>query len=359
MTLTTNYVPGQSGHVANHNAIDVAINAIVAQLAAGGAILTGTGAPDDANGVDGDVYFDFAGGMAYGPKAAGTWPAGVAIGGGGTVVQTTSELGGSGPAVDVTPGTLTDILPSTTVHQAQSLSGLMADDPAGLLRFDWAADGSSSTLIAASEVGLISTEVTVRLPVSTLTDGDRVHVLDGSNVVRASVEYRSTLAPTMAGVTQLQIVAQIGAATPGLTGMQFVRVFIESSNATPVPVTAVVTFTAQAVSSVAPTAYYVPTLTSVALASSTATVTFPAPATDADLYGFVVELQQTSGKPPAVSRGYVARTSGDMGPVAIDLTTVTFDVALVSGDIYAVHIYPAASTGNGADVTASTNYTAP
>jgi hypothetical protein len=44
---------------------------------AGNTIISGTGAPDNSLGVDGDYYKDTASNMFYGPKAAGAWPAGV------------------------------------------------------------------------------------------------------------------------------------------------------------------------------------------------------------------------------------------------------------------------------------------
>ena len=45
-----------------------------------GELLSGSGAPDDtATGKDGDFYFSTAGPALYGPKAAGTWPAGTML----------------------------------------------------------------------------------------------------------------------------------------------------------------------------------------------------------------------------------------------------------------------------------------
>ena len=45
----------------------------------GNTVLTTTGAPSGATGVNGDYAFDIAAQLIYGPKAAGTWPAGVSI----------------------------------------------------------------------------------------------------------------------------------------------------------------------------------------------------------------------------------------------------------------------------------------
>lgn len=107
--LPVNYVPSQSGHVGAHNDANTQINTntsdiatITARIAAGGVVLTGTGAPSSSSGSNGDVYFDFANGLAYGPKASDAWPAGVAIGGsGGGVTGLRPESGDFVMAGDV------------------------------------------------------------------------------------------------------------------------------------------------------------------------------------------------------------------------------------------------------------------
>lgn len=53
-------------------------NAISA-LSTGAKLLTGSGAPSDELGANGDLYIDPTALMLYGPKAAGTWPAGVSL----------------------------------------------------------------------------------------------------------------------------------------------------------------------------------------------------------------------------------------------------------------------------------------
>ena len=47
----------------------------------GNTILSGSGAPSNGSGANGDYYIDVAAKMIYGPKAAGSWPAGVALNG--------------------------------------------------------------------------------------------------------------------------------------------------------------------------------------------------------------------------------------------------------------------------------------
>lgn len=42
-------------------------------------IITGSGTPDNAVGVNGQYYYDGTNGMMYGPKAGGAWPAGVRL----------------------------------------------------------------------------------------------------------------------------------------------------------------------------------------------------------------------------------------------------------------------------------------
>lgn len=47
----------------------------------GNTILSGSGAPSNGLGVDGDFYYDPATKTMYGPKASGVWPAGVVLSG--------------------------------------------------------------------------------------------------------------------------------------------------------------------------------------------------------------------------------------------------------------------------------------
>lgn len=54
-----------------------------------GIFLTGAGAPGVGDGADGDFYVQMPAGMLYGPKAGGTWPAGIAIAGVGPSPWTT------------------------------------------------------------------------------------------------------------------------------------------------------------------------------------------------------------------------------------------------------------------------------
>jgi hypothetical protein len=61
--------------------------------AAGAGVLSGSGAPNNAIGANGDFYIDTAASVLYGPKAAGAWPAtGVSL------VGPTGSIGPSGPA---------------------------------------------------------------------------------------------------------------------------------------------------------------------------------------------------------------------------------------------------------------------
>ena len=53
--------------------------------------LSGTGAPSNALGEDGDFYLDTSASTYYGPKAAGVWPSGVSL------VGATGATGATGP----------------------------------------------------------------------------------------------------------------------------------------------------------------------------------------------------------------------------------------------------------------------
>lgn len=64
----------------------------------GKTILSGTVAPDNSLGSDGDFYIDTTTSTIYGPKASGTWPAGVSLvgppGSSGVVSSTPNDLNG-------------------------------------------------------------------------------------------------------------------------------------------------------------------------------------------------------------------------------------------------------------------------
>ncbi|MYR43075.1 SGNH/GDSL hydrolase family protein [Streptomyces sp. SID5910] len=68
----------------------------------GSQILSGTGAPPASIGADGDYYIDTTTGAVqlHGPKAAGAWPTGVALGGGGS--GAVSSVNGQTGAVNLT-----------------------------------------------------------------------------------------------------------------------------------------------------------------------------------------------------------------------------------------------------------------
>jgi hypothetical protein len=69
-----------------------------APASAGGTVLTGTGAPANTLGSNGDYYLDTSTWTLYGPKANGQWPPGVTLTG-----QTGGSSGGSGSTDGGTP----------------------------------------------------------------------------------------------------------------------------------------------------------------------------------------------------------------------------------------------------------------
>lgn len=87
-TLTDDYSSTIAAETMVRN-VGIAACILADQAAAAGAygqvntILSGSGAPPDSLGVDGDFYIDTDVLDFYGPKVAGAWPAGVSLGGGG------------------------------------------------------------------------------------------------------------------------------------------------------------------------------------------------------------------------------------------------------------------------------------
>jgi hypothetical protein len=65
----------------------------------GKTVLNGSGAPDNANGENGDFYIDTNGDNIHGPKAGGTWPAAVSLVGPQGAVGATGATGNDGTSV--------------------------------------------------------------------------------------------------------------------------------------------------------------------------------------------------------------------------------------------------------------------
>jgi lysophospholipase L1-like esterase len=64
---------------------------------AGAQLRTGTGAPASGLGSDGDMYIDLTSGAVkiHGPKASGSWPAGVLMGGGSSLITSVNGMTGA------------------------------------------------------------------------------------------------------------------------------------------------------------------------------------------------------------------------------------------------------------------------
>ena len=73
----------------------------------GNTILSGSGAPSSALGVNGDIYLDTAATRLYGPKAAGAWGSGVALIGPAGSAGATGATGSAGAAATISVGSVT------------------------------------------------------------------------------------------------------------------------------------------------------------------------------------------------------------------------------------------------------------
>lgn len=143
-TYTSSTMPASGGNETRpKNAYLMAIILASPSAAAGSAtfvntIYNGSGAPSSGLGINGDFYIDTTGRLIYGPKASGSWPAGVSMAGS---AGATGATGGSG--VDYTWDT-----------------GTTAADPgAGKIRAN-SATLSSATALYISETDRLGNNLT-------------------------------------------------------------------------------------------------------------------------------------------------------------------------------------------------------
>ena len=107
--------------------------------AAGSTILSGAGAPNDANGSDGQFYLDTSAGSLYGPKASGAW---------GSAVITSGAGGGS-----ITVKLDGANIETSTVSIDFSTNFAVATDGSGAVTIDFAAGAILSVAQGSFVVG--------------------------------------------------------------------------------------------------------------------------------------------------------------------------------------------------------------
>lgn len=93
---------------------------------AGAVMLYGEGTPASGLGRSGDLYIDTANAYLYGPKAGGSWGAGISIQGGPTGPSVTGPTGPSGPA-----GAASSVAGPTGADGATGPTGEAATGPTG------------------------------------------------------------------------------------------------------------------------------------------------------------------------------------------------------------------------------------
>lgn len=130
--------------VARLNFLADAVNA----LDAGAALFTGSGAPANTLGKNGDVYIDPALGNLYGPKAAGVWPAAVSLAG------QPGQPGGPGPAGPPGPAAFTRlaILDASATAGGSATFTFPADANIALIEA-WGGGGGGGRVSAADANG--------------------------------------------------------------------------------------------------------------------------------------------------------------------------------------------------------------
>lgn len=110
----------------------------------GNTILYGSGAPDNSNGIDGNFYIDDTSKSLYGPKAAGSWPAGVSLIGPKGDKGDIGATGDVGTAATVSVGTVTTGAAGSSVIITNSGTSSSAVLDFTIPRGDPGADGTGN-----------------------------------------------------------------------------------------------------------------------------------------------------------------------------------------------------------------------
>ncbi|MDF3881170.1 hypothetical protein [Cupriavidus basilensis] len=166
----------------------------------GGHILSGSGAPNDSIGVDGDFYFDTLTGTLYGPKQGGKWPAsgatvttGTLYNGNFNVPDSLSRgqyvMTGSGGAIPL-PSDLGVVVPYDCTRV--TLTAATLGKPKGTLDLSvYKVTGSGASAIITPINGLsckISNgkqDCSTQVPAGTVNHGDKVQVQVDNNQATA------------------------------------------------------------------------------------------------------------------------------------------------------------------------------
>jgi hypothetical protein len=142
----------------------------------GAELLSGAGAPANANGSDGDFYVDTTNGVLYGPKANGVWPVpGVALGG----VQGAASAYNVASTV-ITPTVAASATPITFDTDGPAAGSVTMTDPSTFT--------ASDTGIYSVEYHLALSAVvagTISVHVNGVQEGPNTNTMAGPNIADA------------------------------------------------------------------------------------------------------------------------------------------------------------------------------
>ncbi len=139
----------------------VAVTASASSINSSNTLLNGSGAPSAGLGADGDFYIDTSANAIYGPKTAGSWGSGTALGASGTKIFRTSHT--FALAGGVVNATMPSAFVSLGAGQASAIVGAYCITSSGTATVNVTQNGSSvsglGSLSATSSSGFTAATV--------------------------------------------------------------------------------------------------------------------------------------------------------------------------------------------------------
>lgn len=206
----------------------------------GKTVLNGTGAPGAGVGTNGDFYIDTAADMIYGPKASGTWPAGVSLIGPKGDQGDKGDKGDQGdPGVDAVAGQLPSNYVEVTTPVGTS-SATLEDVTGGSLTVtleETVHIAVMASFQASTQSGTGSSTIAVAFNINGTDHDETQRYLSGTTDTGIGAIIHRTATALAAGTYTIKLrfrrVSYTGTAVPGLDRADILVVALQGAKGSP------------------------------------------------------------------------------------------------------------------------------